>query len=193
MVYSEILILFHFSHVLIHFENSCTYCSFLHFSLHEKYVLKSKKSIKIVLVLFYHIHLVVTNMSVKCARYLEKDFMLCLLRVPLYLWDTTSLSVRLILSHIHELLFSIYVCFVCIVLSCRHLIWLCPLLTICDLFSHWSFHAYLWHFDFWLVSFVVLAAWIWVSYSCYLLLLRIFIRMVPFLILFTFFSILLLT
>ena len=35
-----------FSYVLIHFENSCAFCLFLHFPLHEKYFLKSKKSIK---------------------------------------------------------------------------------------------------------------------------------------------------
>ena len=87
------------------------------------------------------------------ARYLEKAFMLCLLRVPLYLWDTTSLLVRLIWSHFHEL-YCICVCFSCLVLSFRRFMWLCPLHTLCDLFSHWSFHVYVGRLDFWLVSFI---------------------------------------
>ena len=51
-------------------------------------------------------------------------------------------------------LFAFLYAFACLVLSCRHFMWLCPLHTICDLFSHWSFHAYVRRFDFWLVSFV---------------------------------------
>ena len=48
------------------------------------------------------------------ARYTEKAFMLCLLRVPLYLWDTTSLLVRLIWSHLYEP--HLHFCMLC--LSC---------------------------------------------------------------------------
>ena len=86
-----------FSYVLIHCENSCEYMLIHAFFLMWNILFSNPKiHKKFVLVLFYHIHLVVTNLSVKCARYLEKAFMLCLLRVPLYLWDTTSLSVRLV-------------------------------------------------------------------------------------------------
>ena len=95
--------------------------------------------------------LVNTNLCVKCARYLDELSLLC---VPLYLWDTTSLLIRIILFLVSMSSICIFVCFACLVLFCRRFMWLCSLHTTWDLFSHWSFHAYVRRFDFWLVSFV---------------------------------------
>ena len=94
--------------------------------------------------------LVNTNLCVKCARYLDELSLLC---VPLYLWDTTFAFNATYLVPYPWAPFCIFVCFACLVLSCRRFMWLCPLHTICDLFSHWSSHAYVGCFDFWLVSF----------------------------------------
>ena len=129
---------------------------------------------------FFHIHLVITNMSVKCARYPEKAFILCLLCVPLYLWDTTSLLVRLIWSHLHEPYFHFYMlCLSYIVMqtlyvvvfATHHLWFIFTLELSCLCQTLWFLTCFLW---------LVLAAWIWVSCSRYLLLLRIFIRSIPF-------------
>ena len=54
-------------------------------------------------------HLVITNTSVSCARYTEKAFMLCLLCVPLYLWDTIlAFSATYLVSSLWALLAFLY-------------------------------------------------------------------------------------
>ena len=127
------------------------------------------------------------------ARYSEEAFMLWLLLVPLYLWDTNSILVRLIWSHHYE--FHLHFCMLClscivlqalyvVVFATHHLWFIFTLELSCLCRTLWFLTCFLW---------LVLAAWIWVSCSCYLLLIRIFIRFVPFLILFTSFCILLLT
>ena len=106
--------------------------------------------------------------------------MLCLLRVPLYLWDTTSLLVRLIWSHLHEPSFVFLYAF--LVLYCLAGA-LCGCVRYTPLVIYFHIGAFMLMSDA-LISdlfpLLVIAAWIWISCSCYLLLLRIFIRSVPF-------------
>ena len=110
--------------------------------------------------------LVNTNLCVKCARYLDELSLLCVL---LYLWDTTSLLVRLDWSHLHEPLFALL--YALLVLYCLAGV-LCGCVRYTPLVIYFHIGAFMLMSDA-LISdlfpLLVLAAWIWVSFlfSCF--------------------------
>ena len=130
---------------------------------------------------FYHIHLVITNMSVQlCKVHLDKLSCFHYFVFHFICGTQLSLLVRLIWSHFHEPSLQFWMlCLSCIVLQAlyvvvfatHHLWFIFTVELSCSWRTLWFLTCFLW---------LVLAAWIWVSCSCYLLLLRIFIHSVPF-------------
>ena len=119
---------------------------------------------------FALLHLWVALLILTCVLSVQGTLdELSLLCVPLYLWDTTSLLVRLIWSHLHELhLHFCMLCLSCIVLqalyvvvSATHHLWFIFTLELSCLCQT------LWFLIFF--PLLVLSAWIWVSFlfSCF--------------------------